>query len=610
MGVTTGNWMDSLRDSRTSQSSVIVFTGNLFDLDFTGMSTNGLPEIKPIISRTQMDPEGQNGLLPSNLLGLGFDAVIWINAEGQVQVAPPRHKGAIPELKLPERGSPEELALATASYMRDLVLQEDIPAEKRLNLAVVSEYAHIAWGPDEQARPVQKAWEAIIHSTARSAPLVKGHRNCLFFLVSRPEHFPWQLLSQCPDAGRIEIKLPTLAMREAWLGQEPVRNALLQNVAEPDRERLLRECVLATDGMRLEELVKIVRHVAAGEVQTPREALRLVRNGRTTSFWSGFSTDPEKRFTAWEGIHKVLAEGIIGQPKAVEKMTQIIGRAMVFGDTPSKGPCGLLLEVGPSGVGKTEMARLVAHALYGDDDALVRFNMNEYGDAQSLSTLKGAGAGFVGFENGSPLVKALKDRPGCVILFDEIEKAHGDVWTFLMNFFDTGEISDAVHGKAHANEAVIILSSNLGLTALQNEGKAETLDYDQITDFFERQVRKYLCSSVREGGLGHPELWGRLETSTIGFDILRDEFVPQVVEKFRTGFERVQRELGYPVSLDPVSTLDWARQALDPATGARGIATKFAGPLTLAFTGHLLTARKSIGTPTSIRFAENKPVFQ
>lgn len=609
-----GPWVHALEDARTCHQSVVVLEGNLWDLADTGEKTpDGGADYKPILARYGVESSGDKELLSPLLLSLGFDAVVRIPADPSdgVQIVPDFQKGRIPPFDLPEHASPEDLAIHEARYMRSLVVQDEIPLEKRLNVAVIKEYSHVAFGADDHARPFQKQYEAIVHQAALGAAIVNGKRNTLFFILGRSQDFPWRMLAGCPDVARIEVRLPSQEAREHWLEQPMVKEAVLAHVPKADQERIFRALVAGSDGMRIGELFQVVRHVSSesGGCTNPIDALRRVKFGRPVSFWGGFSKDPERRYAVWDRLRTRLQEEIIGQPKATERVCQIVGTALVHGDSVvRKGPRGVILLVGPTGVGKTETCKVLAKHLFGDEAAMARFNMAEYSDEQSITRLTGAGSGYVGYENGSEIVRVLRQRPECVILFDEVEKAHPQVWLTLMNLFEAGEISDAVHGKAYASDAIIVLTSNIGIAELQNPDP-RAMSYEELTGFFEAQVKRFLSASPSEGGLGHPELWGRLQMATVGFDILREDFVPQVVAKFRTAFESDQTQLGYPVTLDPDSTLAWARNSLDPATGARGVATLFGGRLTLATADHLLVAKKSLGTTTSITFENAKPVF-
>ena len=172
-----------------------------------------------------------------------------------------------------------------------------------------------------------------------------------------------------------------------------------------------------------------------------------------------------------EQLRMRIMEGMVGQKKAVEAAVSAVSAAMAFPGGRGR-PQGAMLFCGESGTGKSHLAKRLAHALFGDEKALVRFDMSEYREAHSVSRLIGAPPGYVGHDRGGLLTEAVRRRPFCVLLFDEAEKAHPEVLTLLLQLLEEGELTDSDGVKADFRSAIVIMTSNVGS---RGEGRAAGL---------------------------------------------------------------------------------------------------------------------------------------
>src|SRR5690606_1755180 len=179
--------------------------------------------------------------------------------------------------------------------------------------------------------------------------------------------------------------------------------------------------------------------------------------------WTGIpvrqmmETESEKLLHMEERLH----ERIIGQEEAIHAISDAIRRARSGLKDPRR-PIGSFIFIGPSGVGKTELAKALAASMFGDEDALVRLDMSEYREQHTASRLFGAPPGYVGYEEGGQLTEAVRRRPYRVILFDEIEKAHPEVWNSLLQILDDGRLTDGQGNQVDFRNTVLIMTSNLG----------------------------------------------------------------------------------------------------------------------------------------------------
>jgi len=241
-------------------------------------------------------------------------------------------------------------------------------------------------------------------------------------------------------------------------------------------------------------------------------------------------------------------------------------------------PIGSFIFLGPTGVGKTELARALAEALFDSEDNMIRIDMSEYMERHSVSRLIGAPPGYVGYEEGGQLTEAVRRRPYSVILFDEIEKAHGDVFNVLLQLLDDGRITDSQGRTVDFKNTVVIMTSNIGSAELL-EGVEED---GEVKERVKVGVLRQLRSHFR------PEFLNRVDDIVV-FKPLTVEEITQIVDLQMIGLKTRLQEKGIQLKISNAAKEHLARAAYDPAYGAR--------PLKRYIQRHLETqlARKLIG---------------
>jgi len=248
-----------------------------------------------------------------------------------------------------------------------------------------------------------------------------------------------------------------------------------------------------------------------------------------------------------------LAERLIGQQKAVKAVSDAVRRSRAGISDPNR-PTGSFLFLGPTGVGKTELAKALAEFLFDDERAMVRIDMSEYSEKHSVARLVGAPPGYIGYEEGGQLTEAVRRRPYAVVLLDEVEKAHGEVFDILLQVLDDGRLTDGQGRTVDLRNVILILTSNLGSQFLADQ----TLDADT--------KRTAVMNLVR--GAFKPEFLNRLDEVVL-FDPLTTEDLAQIVE---IGLHRLNARLAerrISVELTPAAK-DWlALTGFDPVYGAR-----------------------------------------
>jgi ATP-dependent Clp protease ATP-binding subunit ClpC len=281
--------------------------------------------------------------------------------------------------------------------------------------------------------------------------------------------------------------------------------------------------------------------------------------------WTGIpvshmmETEAEKLLKMEERLH----ESIIGQDEAITAISDAIRRARSGLKDPRR-PIGSFIFIGPSGVGKTELAKALAEFLFDDEDALVRIDMSEYREQHTVSRLFGAPPGYVGYEEGGQLTEAVRRRPYRVILFDEIEKAHPEVWNALLQILDDGRLTDGQGRVVDFRNTVLIMTSNLGTEFVRRSGTLGFLQHS--ADSAERQeqekIEKALKSTFR------PEFLNRID-EIITFSPLTLEEMKKIVDLQMKEVQERLVERGVHVELTDAARNWLANQGYDPAFGAR-----------------------------------------
>jgi ATP-dependent chaperone ClpB len=256
-------------------------------------------------------------------------------------------------------------------------------------------------------------------------------------------------------------------------------------------------------------------------------------------------------------LEDILHERVVGQDEAVEKVSEAILRSRAGIQDPNR-PIGSFLFLGPTGVGKTELAKALAQVLFDDEHSMVRIDMTEYMEKYSVSRLIGAPPGYVGYEEGGQLTEAVRRRPYSVVLFDEVEKAHPDVFNILLQVLDDGRITDSQGRTVDFKNTIIILTSNLGSGAILEGIGAD----GRISDEAKNQVNAMLKQQFR------PEFLNRLDEIVFYKPLSRDE-IDRIVDLMMADLERRLEEKQLSVRLTPAAKQYIIDQGYDPVYGAR-----------------------------------------
>ncbi len=279
---------------------------------------------------------------------------------------------------------------------------------------------------------------------------------------------------------------------------------------------------------------------------------------------------PVNRVAAKEGekllkMEEELSKHVIGQTDAVKKLVKAIQRTRVGLKDPQK-PIGSFIFLGPTGVGKTEMAKVLATYLFDKEDALVRIDMSEYMEKFSVSRLVGAPPGYVGYEEGGQLTEKVRRKPYSVILLDEIEKAHPDVFNLLLQVLDDGILTDGLGRRVDFRNTIIIMTSNIGARDLKDFGSGIGFSTKSKSDNLDEQARSTIQNALKKAFA--PEFINRLDDIII-FNSLERSDLHKIIDLMLIKLKARLVNLGYEVQLTEKAKDFIADKGFDPQYGAR-----------------------------------------
>lgn len=285
-----------------------------------------------------------------------------------------------------------------------------------------------------------------------------------------------------------------------------------------------------------------------------------------TSMWTGIpvTTLEEEEAERLLKLEEILHQRVIGQEEGIVAVSKAVRRARSGLKDPSR-PVGSFIFLGPTGVGKTELARALAEALFGDEDAMVRLDMSEYMERHAVSRLIGSPPGYVGYDEGGQLTERVRQKPYSVILLDEIEKAHPDVFNTLLQVLDDGRLTDGKGRTVDFRNTVIIMTSNLGAQYLQDGGNFGFTTQEDKEDSYE-QMKGRVLDEVKKAF--RPEFINRLDEILVFRPLNQDEIfeiVGLMVERVR----RSLREHDLDLELTDSAKEVLAKEGYEPAFGAR-----------------------------------------
>jgi ATP-dependent Clp protease ATP-binding subunit ClpC len=391
--------------------------------------------------------------------------------------------------------------------------------------------------------------------------------------------------------------------------------------AGPDRVATLERRLESTEKEK-KAAVAAERYADAAELKVRCEALRAeldsARKGwneqRGTTEPVAGPDDVARVVAEWTGIpaerlrleemarllemEEQLRRRVIGQEDAIRAVSEAVRRARTGLKDPQR-PIGTFLFLGPTGVGKTETARALAEYLFDDEQALVRLDMSEFQERHTVSRLVGAPPGYVGYEEAGKLTEAVRRRPYCVLLCDEIEKAHPDVFNVLLQVMDDGRLTDAKGRTVSFKNAIVVLTSNVGAEALAYRG---ALGFQAVEGAEESGGRAAVLDALR--GAFRPEFLNRIDEIVI-FHPLSREQLAGVVERLLEATRRKLRGQAVSLEVTPAAVAALVERGYEPRFGARPLRRAIQRELETPVSRLMLRGEVREGDRVRVDFAED-----
>ncbi len=405
---------------------------------------------------------------------------------------------------------------------------------------VIDFASRLTSSPDRLPRDERMLMTRLLKATMASREVVRedGRWNNLIILIcEKLNDLPAFLYLNSPRARSIHIEPPDRDERQRFILRYYRYFHGAVGPQEPPPRQVVKEFIDLTEGLTNYEMRSLVNLSVRGRipvvdpgtgVSNVKRISEMYKYGVTESEWDKIGVE------RLSGAEDFIRTRIKGQETAVARVIDIVKRAVIgiaAGDSDkSNRPRGVLFFAGPTGVGKTEMAKAMAELLFGREDRLLRFDMSEYASPNSDQRLLGAPPGYLGYEEGGQLTNAVKNNPFSILLFDEIEKAHGSIFDKFLQILDDGRLTDGRGETVYFSECIIIFTSNLG-TVSRSEGEASQvlvtpdMPYTRMKDVVLQAIRDHFNFV-----LGRPEILNRFGDNFVVFDFIKPPLDEQIVD--------------------------------------------------------------------------------
>ena len=370
------------------------------------------------------------------------------------------------------------------------------------------------------------------------------------------------------DEAASRVRLKAFA---APLGIKELEKKLDQVIARKREAISLQDYEKAAGLRDSERILREQIHTARDDWDTARDSLKpQVNEDDIADVVAGWTGIPVQRMTMIESkrlmkLEETLHKRVIGQEEAVKAVSRAIRRARAGLQDP-KRPIGSFIFLGPTGVGKTELCRALGEAMFGDEEALIRLDMSEYMEKHTVSRMVGSPPGYVGYEEGGQLTELVRRKPYSVVLFDEIEKAHPDVFNMLLQILEDGRLTDNMGRVASFKNTIIVMTSNAGAAQLASGRSLGFGGKDGHAGMDHEEMKTRVLDEIKR--MFRPEFLNRVDEIMV-FHALTDAEIAQIAELMLDVIIKRMQERQIELSFDNAAVALLAKSGFDPQYGAR-----------------------------------------
>ncbi len=411
------------------------------------------------------------------------------------------------------------------------ILYQNIKTANR-KIAFILNYSNYLFQNEQTLNDIDKNNLTLITKSIREQKIELSKNSfgsAIVLVTANLSNIPVSVYKNNPDAKIITLSLPDRDERKEIIETTLSYLNVLDDLNQDNKAKV--DLIDALDGFTTKEILQfIISSKNQEEISSIEKLLTLYKYGQKDSPWEKLDAEKVK------DIENILSRRVKGQSFAIQKVKEVVIRAKtgLSGLQHSKAkskPKGVLFFAGPTGVGKTELAKSLAEFLFGDENACIRFDMSEYNHEHSDQKLIGAPPGYVGYEAGGQLTNIIKERPFSILLFDEIEKAHPKILDKFLQILEDGRLTDSKGETVYFSECIIVFTSNIGANSV-----SPNMDYETIKDTILKAIKNKFDTEINR-----PELLGRIGyANIISFNFITD---PEI--SFKIAKAKLQPVINY-----------------------------------------------------------------